>query len=163
MSSSGNNIKRALIVIPTYNEADNICRLIKEISALNVKDVNLDILVIDDNSLDGTSSLVKNLKLDNVFIIDRPKKSGLGTAYIAGFKYANDKDYDYVSQEKVTMDIMNATDAQAEAIKQKFHIEENDIMESIPQADVRWIKDALLKFKESYLRNGYGTEADSTP
>ena len=89
-------MKKALIIIPTYNEAENIIKLINEIFLLKVNGCVLDILVIDDNSKDGTSSLVKNLKNEHVFVIDREKKLGLGTAYIRGFKYAIENKYDYV-------------------------------------------------------------------
>ncbi len=85
---------RALIIIPTYNEADNIAKLIGEINSLQVKDTSIDILIIDDNSKDGTSSIVKNLGLKNVFVIDREKKLGLGTAYKRGFKFAIENNYD---------------------------------------------------------------------
>lgn len=94
MNSSDNN-RRALIVIPTYNEAENIRNLIIAINELKL-DVRLDVLVVDDNSSDGTSDLVKSLNLSNVFVLDRESKLGLGTAYIAGFKYAIEKKYDYV-------------------------------------------------------------------
>lgn len=89
-------MKKTLIVIPTYNEAENIVKLINEIFSLNVENNQLDILVIDDNSKDGTSKLVKDLKNDRINVIDREKKMGLGTAYILGFKYAIEKGYDYV-------------------------------------------------------------------
>lgn len=89
-------MKKALIIIPTYNEADNIVRIIDAIFKLNIEDVELNILVIDDNSKDGTSELVKNLNNNRVSIIDREKKLGLGTAYILGFKYAIENKYDYV-------------------------------------------------------------------
>jgi len=87
-------LTRALIIIPTYNEADNIAKLIGEINSLQVKDTSIDILIIDDNSKDGTSSIVKNLGLKNVFVIDREKKLGLGTAYKRGFKFAIENNYD---------------------------------------------------------------------
>ena len=91
-------MKKALVVIPTYNEAENIVRLINEILSLKVRDVDFDVLVIDDNSADGTANLVNGLrnKNDNVFIIERPGKMGLGTAYIEGFKFAIKNNYDYV-------------------------------------------------------------------
>lgn len=89
-------MKKALIVIPTYNESENIVNIIREILLLSIPDTLLNILIIDDNSADGTSDLVKNLKLPEVNIIDREKKLGLGTAYIRGFKYAIENNYDYV-------------------------------------------------------------------
>jgi dolichol-phosphate mannosyltransferase len=89
-------MKKALIVIPTYNEAENIVKLINEIFSLNFDGVSISVLVIDDNSLDGTANLVKSLNRNEVFIIERDKKLGLGTAYILGFKYAIDHGFDYV-------------------------------------------------------------------
>jgi dolichol-phosphate mannosyltransferase len=89
-------MQKALIIIPTFNEADNIVKLVEAIDSLNIKDVKLDILVVDDNSSDGTSKLVKDLGKQNVYVIDREKKMGLGTAYITGFKYAIQNVYDFV-------------------------------------------------------------------
>lgn len=85
---------RGLIIFPTYNEAENIERIIKEI--LKVSE-NLDVLVVDDNSPDGTSEIVARLsKVESrVNLIRREKKSGLGTAYIRGFKYALKHNYDF--------------------------------------------------------------------
>lgn len=89
-------MKKALIVIPTYNEAENIVRLISEIFSLRVDKVELEILVVDDNSSDGTSAIVKKLNNSKVSVVDREKKMGLGTAYILGFKTAIERQYDYV-------------------------------------------------------------------
>lgn len=89
-------MKRALVTIPTYNEAENIVNIINEILALKVPECQIDILVIDDNSVDGTSQLVKAIDSNRVQVIDRPSKLGLGTAYIRGFKFAIEKNYDYV-------------------------------------------------------------------
>jgi dolichol-phosphate mannosyltransferase len=89
-------MKRALIVIPTFNEAENIVKLINEIFQLGIDSVSVDILIIDDNSIDGTSKLVKGMGNNHVFVIDREKKMGLGTAYIRGFKYAIENNYEYV-------------------------------------------------------------------
>lgn len=89
-------MKKALIIIPTYNEADNIVKIIGEILSINYDSVLLEVLVVDDNSTDGTSKLVKDLNNDKVHIIERPGKMGLGTAYIEGFKYAIKNNYDYV-------------------------------------------------------------------
>lgn len=89
-------MKKALIIIPTYNESENIVNIINELLAINYSGVNIDILVVDDNSTDGTASLVKNLKNSRVNLIERPGKMGLGTAYIRGFRYAIENEYDYV-------------------------------------------------------------------
>ncbi len=78
----------ALIIVPTYNERDNIEVLIERIHALGIP--GLGILVVDDNSPDGTGEFVKELSKcdDRVYVIHRPAKLGLGSAYIAGFKWA---------------------------------------------------------------------------
>ena len=89
-------MKKALIIIPTYNEADNIVKIIEEILSIKYDNVNLEVLVVDDNSTDGTSGLVKGMNNDKVRLIERPGKMGLGTAYIEGFKYAIKNSYDYV-------------------------------------------------------------------
>ena len=89
-------MKRALIIIPTYNEAENIVNIIKELLTINYDNVLIEILVVDDNSTDGTASLVKALGNARVHIIERPGKLGLGTAYIRGFKFAIENNYDYV-------------------------------------------------------------------
>jgi dolichol-phosphate mannosyltransferase len=84
-----------VVIIPTYKEKENIELLIKAISSLSV---SFDILVIDDNSSDGTGIIVKNLipSYPNVHIIERKEKLGLGTAYITGFKWALEKGYSYI-------------------------------------------------------------------
>jgi len=86
----------ALVVIPTYNEIENIERLIRNIYTLQR---DFDILVVDDGSPDGTAQKVKELQeeyKERLFIIERAKKLGLGTAYITGFKWALEKGYDYI-------------------------------------------------------------------
>ncbi|HEX2788411.1 MAG TPA: polyprenol monophosphomannose synthase [Ignavibacteria bacterium] len=86
---------KVLVIIPTYNESENILNLIPEIlNKSNGEDFN--VLVIDDNSPDGTASLVKNMNNPKVHIIEREKKMGLGTAYVTGFKYAIKNNYDLV-------------------------------------------------------------------
>lgn len=89
-------MKRALIIIPTFNEAENIVNIINELVAINYEGVTIEILVVDDNSNDGTAMLVKNLNYKRVHIIERPSKLGLGTAYIRGFKFAIENNFDYV-------------------------------------------------------------------
>ena len=93
----------SLIIIPTYNEAENIEAVIKKI--IDLEDKN-DILVIDDNSPDGTSEIVenqKNIYNNRVFIINREKKSGLGSAYKVGFKWALENNYSYIFEMDADM------------------------------------------------------------
>jgi dolichol-phosphate mannosyltransferase len=86
---------RALVIVPTYNERFNIARLIPAILA---QDPSLEILVVDDGSPDGTGAIVDAIAATNsrVHVIHRPSKLGLGTAYIAGFRWALERKYDLV-------------------------------------------------------------------
>ncbi|MBU4444748.1 MAG: polyprenol monophosphomannose synthase [Candidatus Marinimicrobia bacterium] len=85
----------SVVIVPTYNEIDNITTVINKLTALNL---DLHILVIDDNSPDGTADVVKNLqkKNEHIFIIERPGKLGLGTAYVRGFHWALERCYKYI-------------------------------------------------------------------
>jgi len=95
---------RALLIVPTYNERENIVQLVHDIfeQQTNCPDVELNILVVDDNSPDGTSEIVKTLQqqdgshFGHVHLLSRPGKMGLGTAYVAGFKYGLKEGYDYL-------------------------------------------------------------------
>jgi dolichol-phosphate mannosyltransferase len=84
-----------IVIIPTYKEKENIEAIIDAISSLPVK---FDILIIDDNSPDGTADIVKTLQSShpNLHLIERSDKLGLGTAYITGFEWALQKSYDYI-------------------------------------------------------------------
>jgi dolichol-phosphate mannosyltransferase len=86
---------RGLVTIPTYNERDNIGRLLDMIFELNPE---LDVLIVDDNSPDKTAEYIKERqrKDPRVKLIERPGKMGLGTAYVAGFKFAIREGYDIV-------------------------------------------------------------------
>ena len=88
----------SIVIIPTYNEKENIEKIIRAVLGLGPHAFN--ILVIDDGSPDGTAAIVKRLMEDEfknrLFIIERRGKLGLGTAYIAGFKWALENKYDYV-------------------------------------------------------------------
>ena len=88
---------RTLIISPTYNEIKNISLLVENLFSIN-KDY--DILIIDDNSPDGTGAKVKELQKQypNLYIEERPKKNGLGTAYLFGFKWALKRKYEAVVQ-----------------------------------------------------------------
>jgi dolichol-phosphate mannosyltransferase len=87
--------ERGLVIIPTYNERDNIARLIDQVLA---RDDRLDVLVVDDGSPDGTGAIVDTVKATNsrVDVIHRATKLGLGTAYIAGFRWALARQYAFV-------------------------------------------------------------------
>lgn len=87
----------SLVIIPTYNEKENIERIIRKVFSL---DVEFHILIVDDGSPDGTASIVKGLQQEEfsgkLFLEERKGKLGLGTAYIHGFKWALKHDYEYV-------------------------------------------------------------------
>jgi len=89
-------MEKVLVIIPTYNENENIEGIIEKV--LGLKIANLDILVVDDNSPDGTGDIVENIGKEHssVLLLRRNGKLGLGTAYVEGFKYAIKKGYDYV-------------------------------------------------------------------
>ena len=91
-----NKTNKTVVIIPTYNEKENIIKLIEEIYNLNL---NIDILIVDDNSPDGTGEAVELIKKtkSNLDIIHRNKKEGLGPAYIEAFHYILNKEkYDYI-------------------------------------------------------------------
>lgn len=86
---------RKIVIIPTYNERENIENIIRKVFSL---EGGYDILIIDDGSPDGTAGIVKRLQQEfpeRLHMIERPGKMGLGTAYITGFKWSIDKGYDY--------------------------------------------------------------------
>ncbi len=91
------NQSDSIVIIPTYNEKENIEKIIRAVFAL---DKPFHILVIDDGSPDGTAQIVKGLMAvefaDRLFILERSGKQGLGTAYIAGFRWALEHTYEYV-------------------------------------------------------------------
>jgi dolichol-phosphate mannosyltransferase len=89
--------ERALVIVPTYNERENIRRLIDTVL---VQDARIEMLIVDDGSPDGTGALVDEIVATNgrVHVLHRPRKLGLGTAYIAGFRWALERDYAYVME-----------------------------------------------------------------
>jgi dolichol-phosphate mannosyltransferase len=89
-------VSDSLIIIPTYNEKENVEKMIHTVFSLAK---NFHILIIDDNSPDGTAGIVKNLQLkftNQLFIVERSGKLGLGTAYLTGFEWAITKGYQYI-------------------------------------------------------------------
>jgi dolichol-phosphate mannosyltransferase len=86
---------KALVIIPTYNEAENAEAIIN--AALD-QDKNLEVLIVDDKSPDGTGLIVTRMITENnrIHLLERSEKKGLGSAYVAGFKYAIEHKYDYI-------------------------------------------------------------------
>lgn len=93
-------MKKALVIIPTFNEKDNVEKLLPKLLELSIPNVLLDILFVDDSSPDGTGSYIESQKTKDrgIFLISRKEKLGLGTAYQAGFKFGLESDYDYFLQ-----------------------------------------------------------------
>ncbi|MCF8319718.1 MAG: polyprenol monophosphomannose synthase [Flavobacterium sp.] len=89
-------MSNSIVIIPTYNEIENIETIIKAVFSLNK---SFHILIVDDNSPDKTAAKVAELQSefqDQLFLENREKKAGLGTAYVFGFKWALDRKYDYI-------------------------------------------------------------------
>lgn len=96
MTTSTSNSGGSLVIIPTYNEIENIASIIEAVLALKPE---FDLLIVDDNSPDGTAAVVKDKMAEHpgrIAILERKGKLGLGTAYIAGFKWALEHGYDYI-------------------------------------------------------------------
>lgn len=90
--------KETLVIVPTYNEANNISELINTIFD---QGDNIDLLIVDDGSPDGTADLVKKVQdkfEDRLYLIERSGKLGLGTAYVRGFKFAMEHDYSFICE-----------------------------------------------------------------
>ncbi len=87
--------ERALVIVPTYNESDNVTRIVPQILE---QDPQIEVLVVDDNSPDGTGRLADEMaeRDQRVHVLHRPGKQGLGRAYLAGFQWALERDYAYI-------------------------------------------------------------------
>ena len=88
------NISDCLIIIPTYNEKENVQKMIETVLSISER---FDILIVEDGSPDGTADIVKEMMTkssNRVHILERKGKLGLGTAYIAGFKWALERHYE---------------------------------------------------------------------
>ena len=89
-------MKDSLVIIPTYNEKENVVKMLKAVMSLEFP---FDVLIVDDGSPDGTANLVNGVAKSypgRIHLLERKGKLGLGTAYIAGFKWALERKYDYI-------------------------------------------------------------------
>jgi len=89
-------VSKNLVIIPTYNEKENVEKMIRKVFSLETL---FHLLIVEDNSPDGTAEIVKKLMIEfpgQLHILERKGKLGLGTAYIAGFKWALEKGYDFI-------------------------------------------------------------------
>ena len=92
------SVSDSIVIIPTYNEIENIERMVHKVMSLEPA---MHLLVVDDNSPDGTAACVENLQSDytgRLHILKRKGKEGLGTAYIAGFKWCLERDYSFICE-----------------------------------------------------------------
>ena len=150
--------EKALILLPTYNEKENIERIIPEILK---QDDRLSVLVIDDNSPDGTGEIADGIAKDNprVFVLHREKKKGLGQAYIAGFRWALEKNYDYIFE-------MDADFSHNPKYLPDFleNIEENDIvLGSRYISGVNVVNWPIMRLLLSYYANVYSRVVTGLP
>jgi len=91
-------VSDTLVIIPTYNEKENIEKILRVVLDLEKE---FDVLIVEDNSPDGTADIVRKLMKEfkgRLFILEREGKQGLGTAYIAGFRWALEKEYEYICE-----------------------------------------------------------------
>lgn len=91
-----NTVEKSLVIIPTYNEIENAEKMVRKVFSLQTP---FHLLIIDDNSPDGTAAVIKTLQSEfegRLHLIERSGKLGLGTAYITGFKWALEQGYDYI-------------------------------------------------------------------
>jgi len=141
---------KTLIVTPTYNESKNIKTLVDTLFKLNS---DYHILVVDDNSPDGTAKIVKELQkiYNNLHLAERPKKRGLGTAYCYGFKWALERDYNYIVQ--IDADLSHNPEDVPDMVEL---LKENDLVIGSRYCDgisvVRW---PLRRLILSYFANSY--------
>lgn len=85
-----------LVIIPTYNEAQSIKDVVERVLALTIPDYEIQVLVVDDGSPDGTSQIVQDLMSTRVHLVNRTSKAGLGRAYLAGFSWALEREFQII-------------------------------------------------------------------
>ncbi|RMH62234.1 MAG: polyprenol monophosphomannose synthase [Calditrichaeota bacterium] len=149
---------KALIVIPTYNEKDNVKRLVADIHFYQPE---VHILFVDDNSPDGTADIIRDIQKENdrIHLLERPGKMGLGSAYLAGFKYALSRGYDFIFE----MDADFSHDPKEIPAFLK-NIEENDlVLGSRYIKGVNVVNWPLRRLLLSYFANVYTRLATGLP
>ena len=153
-------MKKTLIIVPTYNEIENISSIIDAIFDVNL---NLDILVVDDNSPDGTSNIVKNLIIKykkKLFLEEREKKEGLGVAYVHGFNWALDREYDYIFQMDADL---SHNPSELIKMKERLEVDADLIIGSRYKNGVNVINWPLSRILLSYIASIYVRFITSMP
>lgn len=149
---------KALIIVPTYNESENVGKLVAEIHSVQ-KEVH--ILFVDDNSPDGTAEIIREMQAVNtrIHLLNRPGKQGLGSAYLAGFKYALGKGFDFIFE--MDADFSHNPKEIPNFLKA---IEENDlVLGSRYIKGVNVINWPLSRLLLSYFANMYSRIATGLP
>lgn len=145
-----NGAGKVLIIFPTYNEKENIEKIIHAVLPL---DPRISALVVDDNSPDGTGKIADRLskQIENVFVLHREEKQGLGRAYIAGFKWALERKFDYIFE--MDADFSHGPEFIPDFLKE---IKENDlVIGSRYKSGVNVINWPMSRLLLSYFANIY--------
>ena len=153
-------MKKTLIIVPTYNEIENISSIIDAIFDVNL---NHDILVVDDNSPDGTSNIVKNLIIKykkKLFLEERDKKEGLGVAYVHGFNWALEREYDYIFQMDADL---SHNPSELIKMKERLEVDADLIIGSRYKNGVNVINWPLSRILLSYIASIYVRFITSMP
>lgn len=142
---------KQIIIMPTYNEAENI----KKIIPILFNQMDITILVVDDNSPDGTANIVEEYqnKYPNLYLLKREQKAGLASAYIAGFKYALDKGFDVLAQ--MDSDFQHPYEVLPEMLKNLEQENADVLIGSRYIQNGKWEKGSLKKEIISKLGNIY--------
>lgn len=142
---------KQIIIMPTYNEAENI----KKIIPILFNQMDISILVVDDNSPDGTANIVEEYqnKYSNLYLLKREQKDGLAGAYITGFKYALDKGYQVLAQ--MDSDFQHPYEVLPEMLKKLEQERADVVIASRYVQNGKWEKGSLKKEIISKLGNIY--------
>ena len=152
MSSIGTTTRRALVIVPTFNEADSIAAVVQRLFDSSAE---VDMLVVDDDSPDGTAMVVTGLQQehDRLHLIERPGRAGLASAYLEGFRWAFERDYDVVIEMDADLShdpkdvprLLKALEGADAVLGSRY----------VPGGEVRnwpWFRRALSRAGNSYAR-----------